>query len=743
MCDVAREMRWLLVRTLCWCLLLVLSAGLTAGQAPWRQDVEVRDGARVLTMPWAGGLNAPQVSAANWNGDALSDLLVHDRLGEVTLPLIASGAGAYRWAPELAKLPPYRPARWVLLQDADGDGDQDLWCDTTGGVQLWIRTATGWDKRYPQLFSRFISGSGPISVAVFVGPADYPAVRDVDGDGDMDLLAWNPTGGVLLNYFKNFAVEELGRADTIHFAQASECWGHFIEGFDFTSNLYTINLNYTVCVPRELKREHEGGAVLALNLNADTLTDVIVADAGVPYVYALTNGGTRRFANITTAEGFYPAVKPILIDGGPALFYADATGDGVPDLLAAPNDPTAGPDTASLWLYPNTGTSNLPNWAFARENALQREMIDLGTGSAPCLADVTGDGLEDLIVGVGKRWINGAWQGGKLVLYRNVGTATRPSFARTDNDFLGLAALQRQEWVPAAADMDGDGDIDLVLGYFTASALNTLLYYRNDTPRGGAIRFVQANADFGGMGALGLFALAPYLADLDADGDIDLVVGHSTGAVVLAKNEGTARSALFTTRIENWGGVNVGGPENSFVGFARPLIADVTDDGQQDLLVGNANGSIRLYRNISNQPGAVFASSGNWQNADVGLRSGLGAARLHSDDSLTVVVGNQRGGLQLLKARGRTYTEPGPEPGVVALLWPNPAEGRANLLAPAGASVRVVDMLGRQLLVTRLPVSGEGLEIDVSTWAVGVYIVLVESAEVNERLRLVVANRTQ
>lgn len=728
-----------MIRALLIGLTALLLASKAASQSPWRQDIVVRHGSDTLRLAWTGGLNAPQVSGVQWGGGLL-DLLVHDRADGLTLALEAVGPGRYRWLPELSgTLPPYRPTRWMVLADADADGDADLWCDTTGAAQLWINLGGGrWHKRYPLLTTRFNSGSGPITIPAFVGPADLPSVRDVDGDGDVDLLAWNPAGGVLLSYYKNFAVEDLGRADTIHFAQASECWGRFIEQYDLALNLYTIQLNYTVCVPREFKRAHEGGTLLALNLNGDSLSDVLVSDAGVPYIYALTNGGSRRFAQMVTAEGFYPSVKPVMIAGGPGLFYADATGDGTPDLLAAPNDPLIGPDQASLWRYRNTGTAAQPTWTFEEEDFLQRDMIDVGTGSAPCLADVTGDGLSDLIVAAGSRWdgtVNGP---GRLRLYRNVGSATAPAFALESDDYLGLSTQSLRELAPTAADLDADGDLDLVIGAYDPLAPNGLRYYRNEAARGAMADYRLVSDDFAGAKALGYLALAPHAADLDADGDLDLVIGHALGQIVVLPNEGNARNPVFGRPIRNWGGINVGTAEDGFVGFARPLIADVTGDGRADALVGSANGSIRLYTDVRLRPTGSFGAGVAWLGLDAGRRSAPTAGLLHSNDSLTVLVGTLRGGLLQLRVRGRLFSSPGPEAGLTAYVYPNPARDEMRLVAPADSRIRIYDVLGRLVRDAAMPPSGEALLLDVSRWPTGLYLAVVESPSAQVTLKLVV-----
>ena len=53
----------------------------------------------------------------------------------------------------------------------------------------------------------------------------------------------------------------------------------------------------------------------------------------------------------------------------------------------------------SLWFYKNTGTNQLPNFNFVKNNFLQEDMIEVGDDSAPAFTDIDKDGDEDLFIG--------------------------------------------------------------------------------------------------------------------------------------------------------------------------------------------------------------------------------------------------------------------------------------------------------------------------------------------------------
>ena len=84
-----------------------------------------------------------------------------------------------------------------------------------------------------------------------------------------------------------------------------------------------------------------------------------------------------------------------------------------------------------------------------------------------------------------------------------------------------------------------------------------------------------------------------HAADLDGDGDLDLLVGDIGGNVYFVPNEGTAKAWAFGAhqplRAEN-GAVKVEGD-------AGPFVGDWDGDGKPDLLVGSGDGSVQLYRN--------------------------------------------------------------------------------------------------------------------------------------------------
>lgn len=124
------------------------------------------------------------------------------------------------------------------------------------------------------------------------------------------------------------------------------------------------------------------------------------------------------------------------------------------------------------------------------------------------IADIDGDGREDVVVNTDKGDRNGGENG--LFWYRIPDDPTRP-WVRTR---IG-SAVHSGMWPGGIGDIDGDGDLDVF----------THAWYENVDGHGG--RWVEHdNVGFGREGRFG-YSQQSELVDVDADGDLDIVHGES------------------------------------------------------------------------------------------------------------------------------------------------------------------------------------------------------------------------
>jgi hypothetical protein len=142
--------------------------------------------------------------------------------------------------------------------------------------------------------------------------------------------------------------------------------------------------------------------------------------------------------------------------------------------------------------------------------------ITRGSNTVPALGDLDDDGDLDLLVGESSGWLN---------FYRNTGTRNRAQFSLVSDEFEGIKVGRRS--APALMDLDGDGDLDLLVG----SELDGVLLVRNEGSKS-VPRFARGSKSLPGLPALA----APAGGDFDADGDLDLVVGNVGGGAVYLRN---------------------------------------------------------------------------------------------------------------------------------------------------------------------------------------------------------------
>ena len=634
-----------------------------------------------LAGPFVGGFARPRPHLVDLDDDGDLDLAVQEAAGRVLRFENTGGRANAFFAWRSDRFLDGRVGEWVRFADADRDGRADLFAETPLGYVRFFAAgaAASTEGRFVLVEDTLRLTTG---APLFVDRQNVPALGDLDGDGRIDLLYAQVDGA--LTFFEGAAPAPSGAPrfrPAVEGYQGIQIIGEFasqsFSGFGKTSD-----------------SKHGASALSLADVDGDGDLDLLWGDFFSPSLYLVRNAGTATNPRLVREADVWPPPAPLRTTGFNATAFGDLDGDGDADLLVgivggafgASGDPEP-----PLVRYAQTAPGR-----FTRFTDPPVSMLDVGTASAPAAGDFDGDGDLDLVIGV---------ESGPLRAFENTSSALRPVLRPRPP----LALDARTALAPTAADLDSDGRADLVVGGFDGS----VRWYR----RTGAFAFAPADTALARPPRAQL--AAPALADVDGDGDLDLVVGEASGDLNFYRNAGTRAAPRFVLETEAL--VPRAGRN------AHPALADVDGDGDADLLVGTAEGALDFYLNVGTATSPRFERA-DAPSLEAQPLAAPAFADADGDADPDVLVGTEGGGLLFFRTTARVAA-PAPGVLTLRTPAPHPARGLVRLrfhlgaAAPVGACVS--DVFGRKvacLAETAFAVGEAALGLRVDGWAPGVYV---------------------
>ncbi|MEO5643453.1 MAG: T9SS type A sorting domain-containing protein [Bacteroidia bacterium] len=680
---------------------LFIAAFLSAQTQFIRKDsIPVYANNQQLNYAWTGGINSAQFSDIDLNQDGIMDLFVFDRNGNKISTFLNTGTPnqvAYVAAMQYVTQFP-RMHDWVLLRDYNCDGKMDIFTSNASKVRVYKNVSTpATGLQFQLVTNNILADLTPNSTnninPINISWVDVPAIRDVDGDGDLDILNYG-TNGIQVEFYKNRSLELYGVCDSLNYILETLCWGEFTE----SANDPSITLN-TPCAPPPVHSNnpehiaHAGSCLECINTNGDNDVDLLVGDLSNIHINLIRNGGSNNFALCDSVDAFYPGYDTAMaIEIFGCGYQVDVNNDGKRDLLFSPNVWNSSENIRSVWYYENTGTNSAVHSHFIQRNFLQEKMIEVGESAAPVFFDYDGDGDEDLFIGTRGYYSSSGIPDCMLACYKNTGNALNPVFTLLTTDFAGIYAsgINMNGMAPAFGDLDGDGDKDLLIGDVNGK----MNFFRKDP--GNDTNFVLAQSFYMGID-VGSYA-APQIADVDRDGKNDLLIGEQTGNINYYHNDGTSAAPVFNLVTPLFGNVNV--TQAGFTtGYSTPFLYD--DNGHYVLLAGSERGFLFRFDNIDgNLAGNFSLTDSLYVSAYEGGKISPAAADLNSDGKMDVVIGNLAGGVSLFYGDNTIAIE---EHAAATKfeLYPNPAASQVTLEISDfknGSFLEIFDLTGKKII---------------------------------------------
>ena len=558
---------------------------------------------RAYESPLLGGLNVPRPQFVDLDADGDLDLFLQERTGELMHFENVGSPGDPRFVWRTDQYQDLEIGEWSRFLDFDRDGDLDLLAESPFSYVKYFRNeGTAQEAAFLPVgdSARDVDGE-----PLFADRQNIPSLNDIDCDGNWDLFLGRVDGTIsryetsttsadgaplfrfIEDRFQGIEIVaamagSLHGANSMAFADMDDdgdldfFWGDFFE----SSVLYLENTgscSEPILLGEPLPFEVEDSLTTS-GYNVPTLADV--DDDGDLDLFVGVLGGAFN-PNLTTIRNFlfYEQVDGrfsrrserfiYTIDVGSESIptFTDLDADGDLDLLLSnkidPNDTR----TSRMYHFENVGSAQAPSFQ-------ERERIELFTmyHYAPAMGDLDDDGDLDMLMGT--------WNKG-VSLYMNEGSPERPDFVLADTTLVKLTRGSNS--TPALTDVDGDGDLDLFIG----ESSGELNFYRNvGTRRAPTFELVSDKFQEIDAGRRSF----PTFADMDGDGDDDLLLGREAGGVLLYLREGGTADPVFVQ-------------DSTFTlplpNYSTPSVVDIDGDGDLDVFSGTLAGGLVLMENQS------------------------------------------------------------------------------------------------------------------------------------------------